>query len=240
MSSILAWSAIAWWMHWWRIISVRTECGGMHWHNFHNFSPVCHQNRIKMKHNWIEFQDEIEVQTLAFIQGIEHKYNIHFLVITFFFIGSPPIFRGSNCNLYFVENHLQAMIPLSLEIIDITRDWVSSFVVVCQAFTAADFSCCLFVGPSVFSFVFSKLNACSIGLKSGDWHGHCRIFHFFTFKNSWVVFFCMFWLIVHPYYEVPCNQLWCNWLNLGRQYISIHFRINPAATVFCHIITKHQ
>ncbi len=80
------------------------------------------------------------------------------------------------------------MTPLSLKLIDITRDWVSSFVVVCQAFTAADFSCCLFVGPSVFSFVFSKLNACSIGLKSGDWHGHCRIFHFFTFKNSWVVF----------------------------------------------------
>ncbi len=80
------------------------------------------------------------------------------------------------------------MTPLSLKLIDITRDCVSSFVVVCQAFTAADFSCCLFVGPSVFSFVFSKLNACSIGLKSGDWHGHCRIFHFFTFKNSWVVF----------------------------------------------------
>ncbi len=28
----------------------------------------------------------------------------------------------------------------------------------------------------------------SIGLRSGDWLGHCRILHFFTFKNSWVAF----------------------------------------------------
>ncbi len=58
----------------------------------------------------------------------------------------------------------------------------------CQAFSAADFSCCLFVGLSAFSFVFSKWNACSIVLRSGDWLGHCRIIHFFTFKNSWVAF----------------------------------------------------
>ncbi len=83
-------------------------------------------------------------------------------------------------------NPLQAMTALSLELI--TRDWVSSFVMLCQAFTAADFSCCLFVGLSAFSFVFSKWNACSIGLRSGDWLGHCRIFHFFTFKNSRVAF----------------------------------------------------
>ncbi len=54
---------------------------------------------------------------------------------------------------------------LSLELIDITKAWDSSFVMLCQAFTAADFSCCcLFVGLFAFSFVFSKLNACSIGL----------------------------------------------------------------------------
>ncbi len=58
--------------------------------------------------------------------------------------------------LYFVENPLQAMIALSLEIMDITRDWVFSFVVLCQAFTAADFRRCLFVGLSNISFVFSK------------------------------------------------------------------------------------
>ncbi len=80
------------------------------------------------------------------------------------------------------------MTALCLELMDITRDWVSCFMMLCQAFTVADFSCCLFVGLSAFSFVFSKWNACSIELKSGDWLGHCRIFHFLTFKNSWVAF----------------------------------------------------
>ncbi len=61
------------------------------------------------------------------------------------------------------------MTALSLELMDITRNWVSSFVMFCQAFTAAEFSCCLFVGLSAFSFVFSKWNAWSIGLRSGDW-----------------------------------------------------------------------
>ncbi len=60
------------------------------------------------------------------------------------------------------------------------------FAMFCQAFTAADFSCCLFVGLSAFSFVFSEWNACSIRLKSGDWL--CRILNFFTFKNSRVAF----------------------------------------------------
>ncbi len=78
------------------------------------------------------------------------------------------------------------MTALCLELMDITKDWVSSFVMLCQAFAVANFSCCLFVGLSAFSFVFSRWNACSIWLKSGDWLGHCRIIHFFTFKNSWV------------------------------------------------------
>ncbi len=43
------------------------------------------------------------------------------------------------------------MTALSLELMDITKDRVSSFVVLCQAFTAADLSCCLFVGLSSFS-----------------------------------------------------------------------------------------
>ncbi len=88
----------------------------------------------------------------------------------------------------YIYNLLQAMTALSLELMDITRDWVSSFVMRYQVFTAADFSCCLFVGLSAFSFVFSKWNACSIGLISGYWLCHCRISHFFTFKNSWVAF----------------------------------------------------
>ncbi len=33
--------------------------------------------------------------------------------------------------------------------------------------------------------------------------------------------------IVHLYYEAPPNQLCCIWLNLSREYITIHFRILP-------------
>ncbi len=35
------------------------------------------------------------------------------------------------------------MTALSLDLMDITRDWLSSFVMLCQAFAAADFSCCV-------------------------------------------------------------------------------------------------
>ncbi len=66
--------------------------------------------------------------------------------------------KWKNQNEYFVKNHLQAMTALGLELMDITRDWVSSFVMLCQVFTAADFSCCLLVGIS--AFVISKWNAC--------------------------------------------------------------------------------
>lgn len=38
-------------------------------------------------------------------------------------------------------------------------------------------------------FIFFKQVKCSkIRLKSGHWPGHCRIFHFQTFKNSWAAF----------------------------------------------------
>ncbi len=92
----------------------------------------------------------------------------------------------------------------------------------------------LFVALSTFSFVFSKWNACSIGWKSVDWLSHCRIFYF-TFKNSWLAFTVCFGSFDHLYYEVPCNQLCCIWLNVGRQYIPIHFRILPAASVFLDV-----
>ncbi len=58
------------------------------------------------------------------------------------------------------------MTALSLELMDITKDWVSSFVMLCQAFTAADFSYCLFVG--LLPLVLSSVIACSIGLQSGE------------------------------------------------------------------------
>ncbi len=83
-----------------------------------------------------------------------------------------------------VANPLQSITAWSLERIDITRRWVSSLVMLCQAV----FSSCLFLGHFPFSFVFSKWNACSIGFRSGDWLGHCITVHFFPFKNSLVAF----------------------------------------------------
>ncbi len=158
-----------------------------------------------------------------------------------------PHFQGCNCYwtnkynlyiffyIYLVENPLQAMTALSLELMDITRECVSSFVMLCQAFTATDFSCCLFVGLSAFSFVFRKWNKCSIRLKSGDWLGH-----YSTFLPSNSCFCCMFWVYfeTHWFYEAP--PICCIWLNLGREYILIHFRIHPSASVLCHVFSKHQ
>ncbi len=76
------------------------------------------------------------------------------------------------------------MTALSLDLMDITRDWVSSFVMLCQAFTAADFSCCLFVGLSAISFVFSEWNAAQSGWDQKIDLAIAEYFFFFTFKNS--------------------------------------------------------
>ncbi len=102
-------------------------------------------------------------------QNNNHKSNFHFLIL--------------GCKSF--AGQLQAW---SLERIDITRRWVSSLVMLCQASTATVFSSCLFLEHFPFSFVFSKWNACSIGFRSGDWLGHCITVHFFSFKNSLVAF----------------------------------------------------
>ncbi len=69
------------------------------------------------------------------------------------------------------------MTDLSLELMDITF---------CDALP--DLYCSwlqllFFVGLSALSFVLSKWNACSVGLKSGNWLGHCRIFHLLPSKS---------------------------------------------------------
>ncbi len=50
-----------------------------------------------------------------------------------------------------VANPLQSITAWSLERIDITRRWVSSLVMLCQASTATVFSSCLFLGHFPFS-----------------------------------------------------------------------------------------
>ncbi len=123
-----------------------------------------------------------------------------------------------NHKLNLVANTLQTMTALSLELMDLTGDWVSSFVVLFQAFTAADFSCCLFACLSSISFVFSKWNACSIGLRSGDWLGHCGIFHLLTFKHSWVAFaLCLGSLSICTMKWRPINFAWSSSINTSNR-----------------------
>ncbi len=160
------------------------------WENLHNwwltkyfFAPLyldkgtmfiilaADQNVFKLQ-LYIEYG--LKVHTLSFNSNNFHTQH-----------PPPPISRGSNVigQINVIINkilifYILWMAVLSLELMDLTRD---RFPLWC--FTAADFCCCLFVGLSVFSFVFRKWNACSILLTSGNWLGHCRIFHSFTFKN---------------------------------------------------------
>ncbi len=132
--------------------------------------------------------------------------------------------------MYLVENPLQAMTALSLDLMDISRDWVSFFVMLSQAFTADDFRCCWFVGLSVFSFVFSEWNAAQ-----SCWDQETdRIFHFFTFKNSWVAFaVCYVYLSI--YTITRRESLYTSvFYSYSIQY-SILVSIHPAASVFCSV-----
>ncbi len=97
------------------------------------------------------------------------------------------------------------------------------FVMLCQVFTA-DFSFCLQRVKSM--------------LRSGDWPW--QNISLFYFQKLLGCFCCMFCVMVHLYYEAVPNQLSCIWLNLGREYIPVGVRIHPAASVLCHIISKHQ
>ncbi len=89
----------------------------------------------------------------------------------------------------------------------------------CQAFTAADFSC-LFVGLSAFSFVFSKWNTCSIGLRSGDRLCHCRILHVFTLKTPGLLLLYIYWpssictMKHRPINFAPFDWIWVESISL--------------------------
>ncbi len=80
-------------------------------------------------------------------------------------------------------------------------------------------------------------NACLIGLKLGDWLGHSRILHFLPSKTLGLLLLCvlgqrpfLLWSVIN---FAPFDWIWA-------EYIPILFRIIPAASVLCHIITKHQ
>uniref|UniRef100_A0A8C4T6F0 Fucolectin tachylectin-4 pentraxin-1 domain-containing protein n=1 Tax=Erpetoichthys calabaricus TaxID=27687 RepID=A0A8C4T6F0_ERPCA len=77
------------------------------------------------------------------------KYNIYKVVITNRGDCCPERINGAEIRIgNFLDN--EGNNNPSLELMDITRCQVSSFLMLCQAFTAAAFSYCLFVGLSVF------------------------------------------------------------------------------------------
>lgn len=53
-----------------------------------------------------------------------------------------------------------------------------------QVFTAASYSCCLFVSLSAFSFVINEWNRSLVGLRIGHWFHHYKIFYFFVLRNK--------------------------------------------------------
>ena len=139
----------------------------------------------------------------ALIWGYLHPNQVNSVGITTIFMHIPPfIFRGSQItrqtNIYKLAflllgcKSFAVNACLHTEPIDTSRCWVYSLVI---SFTVAVVSTWLFLGCFPFSFASSKLNTCSITLRSGDWLDHCRTFHFFPLRKSWVCFAVCFILL---------------------------------------------
>ncbi len=117
------------------------------------------------------------------------------------------------------------MAALSLDLMDITRDCVSSL---CDALPGLY---CRLQFLSSASEMHAEIRRLTWPLQN---------ISLFYLQKLLGCFCCMFCVMVHLYYEALPNQLSCIWLNLGREYIPVRVRIHPAASVLCHIITKHQ
>ncbi len=114
------------------------------------------------------------------------------------------------------------MTPLSLELIDITKDWVFSFVMLCQTFTAV--VDCLWVFLSLVLSSASEMHAQSGWNQEID-----RKFHFFTFKNAWVAFAVCFGSF--PFVLWSAIQLTLLHLAESGQTVYPCIRIHPASSV---------
>ncbi len=127
------------------------------------------------------------------------------------------------------------MTALSLELTDITKDWVSYFVMLCQSLQLTSVVVCLWVFLLLVLSSASEMHTQS-GWKSDDWLGHCRIFHCFAFKNSCVAFAVYFGSLSsctmkrRPINFVAFGRIWA-------ESISLYTRILPAASFLCHVIT---
>lgn len=111
------------------------------------------------------------------------------------------------------------------------------FLPFCYATVAFTFKGCLFVGLSAFTFAIRNW-ACSVGMRTDDWHWHWRISLFFAFKDflGYVHLFC---IIIHLHCNTKSYQFCTSWLHLSREYSPAHFTVLPAAAIGSHIINKH-
>ncbi len=133
---------------------------------------------------------------------------------------------------YLVENPLQARIALSLALMDISRDWVSSLW--CFARSLLQLTSVVVC----FYFCLQRVKCSSIGFRSGEWLGHCRIIHLFTFKNSWVAFpVCFGSLSICTIKHRTISFVLFGWICTESitLYTSEFIRLFLS---FCHIITK--
>ncbi len=126
------------------------------------------------------------------------------------------------------------MTALSLDLMDITGDWVSSLWCFPRPLLLTSVVVCLWGFLSLVLSSASEMHAQSCWDQEID----LAIAKYYTFYLQKLLgcFCCMFWIIVH---EAPPNQLCSIWLNLGREYISIHFRILPAASVTSSLNTSN-
>ncbi len=185
----------------------------------------------------------------ALIQGVEQKYN-KMLRNYNHFIHSPPIFRRSNV-IGQIKTIINKMFICNTVLRMLCRWWLGYvwthghqqrlgffFVMLARSLLQlTSVVVCLWLFLSLVLSSASEMLLDRVEIRRLS-QTLLNITLFYLHKLLGC-FCCMFWVIVHLYSEAPLNQLCCMWLNLCREYISIHFRIDPAASVFCLIITKH-
>jgi len=107
------------------------------------------------------------------------------------------------------------MTPWSIELMDITRFWVSSFLMLCQAFSG--FHLLFICGPFCLKFSLQQVKCMLNWVKIGWLTWPFKNIPLLRFNKLLGCFGCMFWVIVHLYYETlyyenPINLTAFSWI----------------------------
>lgn len=110
-----------------------------------------------------------------------------------------------------------------------------------QAHSVATFGYCLFVGLGL-QFCLQQLKSCSTEADLAT-----EQYSIFSLLTVTLVVasagYCVYCVCVNVFILLYCEatsyRFYCLWLNVGRGYRSIHFRIHGATSVSTHIINKH-